>query len=247
MSGRERPRWPHWIVISNALSLALVLWFWRSPVPAVEPSTPAGEQLREERTVDTLIYRRRIDELEQELERVRAERRRIDRLLEDIRKLALAFAACLAIAFGFDTPAHASDSSPADETISAPAGTWSTVPPYRLTMDGRLCFRARDVATMLGSSAIVPELTLELRTLREDRGLAAQEIALLERLRETSEEQLSAALERESRWSDLERELVARVHELETERALAKRRRRRWAAVGAAAVGGVLLGAVVTR
>lgn len=213
------------------LALMLVLWFWRPRVSVDEGATAAGERLRGERVTETQRYELRIDELEVELERVRKERRRVDKILTDIQRLALVLLGALVVLCAAAAPtAHAGDG-----------------PAYRLSLDGRLCFAASDAAMMLGAGANAPRMRLELKTLHADRELAAQEIKLLEGLRASSNEQLAAALGRETRWATIERELSGRVQSLERELADGQKRRRRWVAVGVAVGAGVVLGLVVVR
>lgn len=238
---------PMFAALAAALALiSFFVWVLR-PRPTVPPPATSAAAIEERAREDAILYRERYLSLQRELERVKAERAKLEKLLEELGRITAPLLACIAIALSLMvTPASWAADPPAPP---ASLFTGAPSPPGRLLPDGSSCFSPVDTAVFRGAYALVPHLKLEISTLREDRSLAAREIGILQEMLQETRGALERERRRSDEWSELERALSAQVQDLQHVLKVTKRRDRLRMAgtIVAVVAGGVVIGYTVAR
>lgn len=171
-----------------------------------------------------------IEEMEQELIKVRADRARLQQLLDELQRLALIVMTSLVLAFSYTSPARA------DDALS-----------HAVIVDGKLCVPASLGHSLLSAYQDAPRLELQLKALRTDRALAQREITLMEQMREQTQLRLDEAILRERSWEHIAQAMASELKSLEHNLQRTNKRRMVWLGVSTAVLGGTILAVAASR
>lgn len=242
-----RTRLSQWrIGVLAALVLALILYlagralFAHKPSPAPQNAhTPTMMQLEQERDRAILDHAHDIKELEQELIKVKADRARLQQLIEQLKYLPLCLMMALACAF-WPSPASAQ---------SAPlyTPTYESADAYIRVQNGTLCAPEALGRSMLEAYRDAPRLELQIKALESYKIIAEREISLLEAIRTSTQKRLDDAIARERSWQDIGQVMSLDMQNMERRMSRIHKKRIVWLGVATAVLGGAVVVVAATR